>query len=221
MSDSIPLKLCKYCGEQKPATLDFFSRDKSHKDELTTACKECNRKRALQWQRDNHDRYLARQKKWSEENRDYKREQDRQYAAEHREEANKKAQDWYYANPEQAKKQRDKWYQENKTKAHAAARAWAKAHPEYRKAADARHRARKLAADGKYSVTDILDHYDTQSGLCGYCGIRLYGKYDVDHYIPLTRGGSNYPDNLILACPSCNRSKNNKLFEEWVLIRGW
>jgi 5-methylcytosine-specific restriction endonuclease McrA len=33
--------------------------------------------------------------------------------------------------------------------------------------------------------------------------------------IPLDRGGSNGPENIVIACPECNHSKHNKLPHEW------
>jgi len=51
---------------------------------------------------------------------------------------------------------------------------------------------------------------------CGYCG-STDGPFDIDHIVPLSRGGSNVdPDNLICACAPCNRSKGSKLVSEWV-----
>jgi hypothetical protein len=48
---------------------------------------------------------------------------------------------------------------------------------------------------------------------CGYClspellsGLPL----TIDHLIPLSVGGSNEPENLWLACRSCNESKGNR-----------
>lgn len=66
---------------------------------------------------------------------------------------------------------------------------------------------------------------------CWYCGrtVKLNVGFDykdianqstIDHLIPLTRGGSNEPENLVLACFSCNSKKRNRTVEEyrWLLI---
>lgn len=37
----------------------------------------------------------------------------------------------------------------------------------------------------------------------------------IDHLIPLSKGGSNYPSNLKLACISCNKSRGNKDLEQF------
>jgi hypothetical protein len=50
---------------------------------------------------------------------------------------------------------------------------------------------------------------------CQYCG--EYGKkLECDHVIPVSRGGSHQDDNLVAACFKCNRSKRDKLIEEWL-----
>lgn len=55
---------------------------------------------------------------------------------------------------------------------------------------------------------------ERDGGICTYCGIKAK-KPDVDHVHPLSRGGSNREDNLVTACPTCNRSKNVKTVAEW------
>lgn len=50
---------------------------------------------------------------------------------------------------------------------------------------------------------------------CRYCGQRG-GLLEIDHYIPLSRGGDNQDDNLVTACRKCNRSKKNQTGEEFI-----
>lgn len=49
---------------------------------------------------------------------------------------------------------------------------------------------------------------------CQYCGERG-GKIECDHVIPVSKGGDHKKTNLVTACFKCNRSKRNKLVEEW------
>lgn len=50
---------------------------------------------------------------------------------------------------------------------------------------------------------------------CQYCGTRI-GPFHIDHIIPVCRGGTNDPLNLITACAHCNLSKGAKPLEEWI-----
>ena len=49
---------------------------------------------------------------------------------------------------------------------------------------------------------------------CLYCGERG-GRLECDHVVPVSRGGCDELWNLVTACFGCNRSKRNKLLEEW------
>jgi hypothetical protein len=43
---------------------------------------------------------------------------------------------------------------------------------------------------------------------CRYCGRSApHVVLEVDHVEPVSRGGSNHPDNLVTACWECNRGK--------------
>ena len=48
---------------------------------------------------------------------------------------------------------------------------------------------------------------------CQYCG-RQMAHMTVDHVIPRHRGGSHSWDNLVAACPSCNRRKGGRTSDE-------
>lgn len=49
---------------------------------------------------------------------------------------------------------------------------------------------------------------------CVYCGASDVAL-ECDHVVPVSRGGSNEPENLVTACRNCNRSKSDKTPEEW------
>lgn len=48
-------------------------------------------------------------------------------------------------------------------------------------------------------------------GVCGWCGASLVNReFEIDHIVPLRRGGENTPQNLAVVCQSCNRRKGDK-----------
>lgn len=47
---------------------------------------------------------------------------------------------------------------------------------------------------------------------CAICGKWLGPRYEMDHIIPVSRGGSGDPSNLQWVHPACNRSKGDKVF---------
>lgn len=49
---------------------------------------------------------------------------------------------------------------------------------------------------------------------CEYCGDEV-GPFEVDHVVPLARGGSDDHSNMAMACKPCNRSKGDRLLSEW------
>lgn len=94
-------------------------------------------------------------------------------------------------------------------------RAHYDAYAETLRAKSNNYRARKLAADGTYTSDDIHLLFKSQKGLCWWCGKKVGKKYHIDHRIPLSRGGTNWPNNLCIACPSCNSRKRDRLPHEW------
>jgi 5-methylcytosine-specific restriction endonuclease McrA len=89
---------------------------------------------------------------------------------------------------------------------------------EYR-AHNQNRRARVKQVGGTFTAKDISDLHTEQDGYCNGCWelLEILG-YHVDHVIPISKGGSNWPDNLQLLCPTCNLEKSAKMPEEWEKI---
>jgi 5-methylcytosine-specific restriction endonuclease McrA len=118
-------------------------------------------------------------------------------------------------NPEKHKTNNKKWRLANPAKVKASVTKHRLANLEkYRHVASAR-RARKLANGVfKISTKELKKLYNSP---CSYCGSK--DSIEMDHVIPLVKGGRHSIGNLVPACAKCNRSKHDKLLVEWRAIR--
>ena len=91
---------------------------------------------------------------------------------------------------------------------------------EYRRIYVALRTARLRKAKGIFTSEDVIALYHHQAGKCAVCKEELKNKYHVDHIMPLARGGSNWPENLQLLCPSCNLKKGAKHPLEFMVSKG-
>jgi HNH endonuclease len=53
---------------------------------------------------------------------------------------------------------------------------------------------------------------------CTYCK-KSIRNFHIDHRIPITKKGTNHINNLCIACPCCNFSKNNLTAKQFKTIR--
>lgn len=81
-----------------------------------------------------------------------------------------------------------------------------------------RRRARERGAAGDFTQADIDDIRMLQKGRCAEC--RHKKRLEIDHIIPLSKGGTNARTNLQLLCRSCNARKNARDPIEWAQISG-
>jgi 5-methylcytosine-specific restriction endonuclease McrA len=94
--------------------------------------------------------------------------------------------------------------------------AFQKNNKSYVKARKALRRAREANAEGAWSAADFAAILARQSNACFYCSADIAEHHHADHYIPLARGGSNWPSNIVAACADCNHRKRDKLPEEFI-----
>lgn len=191
--DSTTLRRCTKCGDEYPATAEYFYSHKKGKNGLSSACKDCMRSMSRKWKDDNHEHVLEYSRVWRQDH------------------------------PEQRRETWDCWYAENQLEVCENARQRRVTNPIPRDYSKERHNtlnrlSRKRNAEGTHTAADIAAQYKRQKGRCYYaaCGhCKLGNKYHVDHVVPLSRGGRNAPDNLVITCVFCNESKGAKLPHEW------
>lgn len=86
------------------------------------------------------------------------------------------------------------------------------------------HNRRSLVrgAGGSWSDSDIKELLRTQANKCAEptCRVDLSDGYHVDHTMPLSKGGSNWPDNLQCLCQRCNLRKSSKHPIDWARENG-
>src|SRR5947209_9274613 len=78
---------------------------------------------------------------------------------------------------------------------------------------------------GRFDREDLEDIFGKTKGYCRYCGKQLawsnYGRvgdrgaWEVDHSVPVSRGGTDYLRNLWPACVACNSEKGTLTGSEY------
>jgi 5-methylcytosine-specific restriction endonuclease McrA len=62
--------------------------------------------------------------------------------------------------------------------------------------------------------------YARQDARCFYCRVSLRAKrINVEHVLPMSRGGDNRSHNLVLACADCNKAKGSTVLTKAYLQR--
>lgn len=88
---------------------------------------------------------------------------------------------------------------------------WVRTHrDEYRaiqRAAQARRRVLERGDVHAVSGKDFRRWVDIQAKVCFYCGVDCSSGFHVDHFMPLSKGGTHTIDNLRIACCHCNLTK--------------
>ena len=84
-----------------------------------------------------------------------------------------------------------------------------------RKASKHKKRAQDAGISGVFTAQQWLDKLLAADRKCHWCGNVIEGTPEVDHVIPLSRGGLNTIDNVVPSCHACNRSKATQLPSEW------
>lgn len=142
--------------------------------------------------------------------------------------------EWRKANPEKVKLHNATYFARHSEQHQARTRAYILAHPEKRKRISRTYRAnhpdvarrgyckyRALKQGASIGDTALISEWEKlwrqkRSVICYWCKGRFPGNVcHQDHIVPLSKGGAHVIENLCIACPKCNLSKQAKSPSEW------
>lgn len=230
-------------GALLPATLEFFSRDGQLKSGLRTTCKACDSARHRRFREEHPDVTREREQKDYVKHKSKRKAKMSEYRESHREDL-RDYQRWYReAYPERSAESLKKSHEKNRDKNREKARQKRSDFPELIRAKDRnwyihnrdyytvgkgratrlRRRARVKNLPANFSVQDLNTCLDYWYNCCSYCGCQqgFFNPITIDHFIPLADISctGTVPLNLVLACRTCNSSKQDFVPEQWVTKR--
>jgi 5-methylcytosine-specific restriction endonuclease McrA len=226
--DNAAQKICNVCGKSKP--ISEFPRAVGERHWVRPRCRGCEKKYK-------HNYYLGHQEEIRDRDHNYrhthqeeKKERARIYYLAHAEEEKGRTRKWQQTHTEEVKELNRKYYQEHREEAKEFShdyyqdhredvdernRIYSKKHPEYKRIGCRNRRARILNASGNgWSAKDEKQLKQDYSYRCAYCGKDT--KLELDHIVPISRGGKHAIENIVPACRSCNSSKGSKSLLKWM-----
>lgn len=183
-------KKCTKCGLAKP--LEDYNKGNG-KHNRKSECRVCTKKRAKEYKQ---------RPEVKEKRRDYQKSYRESLSSERKTDLylrrKDKVNEWLKNNPEFVRAKRKKDYTRKRE-------LWVSAGP--------------LCSSSIHHIEEYnTEHFSSTNLHCEYCSSLIVGFYDLEHVIPLCRGGTHKTENLAISCSGCNRGtggKHTKLLEEW------
>lgn len=175
-----------------------------------------------EYHRKNREKRIQYHKDWYAANRSTERDKQSRYRSEKKSELNKRRRDKYREDPASARAYSRYYYNTRRKlmiteeqrlyRKHYNAKWRANNIDKVRVSkvlCENKRRAIKSGAAGFCSKTAWLNRCYMFLWRCAYCGRSLsYKTATQDHVIPLSRGGTGWPSNLVPACQTCNSKKH-------------
>jgi 5-methylcytosine-specific restriction endonuclease McrA len=191
--DTITSKLCNKCGEDKP--LDAYPKHKKGKCGRYGLCRPCCAKKTQVYREQNSEKAREATRAWKKANREMVARYQAIYER---------------ANPEMVRRWRRNYRDTNRNKLIQQSLAYQKAYPDRARAKEQNRRARKRNAEGTFTPAEFAAKLELAKGRCHWCGKKIKGTPHADHVVALAKGGTNYIENIVPSCATCNKSKGIK-----------
>jgi hypothetical protein len=231
------MRRCTKCGEEKPATTEYFQKHSRDKSGLQCWCKECSRA----YYQENHERIKQRTHDYYHSNREKGLETRRAYYRANRDAARARSQVYVQNNKERLTEARRRWAEKNKESIANRIRVWRELNREEVARKDKlkrivnpypyavaghnrRARERELPATFTARQWDLcLKYWSNACAVCGYPFNDVFGvaKKSADHWIAVSQPNcpGTVAENMVCLCGRCNSSKQDKMPIDWLIQR--
>jgi 5-methylcytosine-specific restriction endonuclease McrA len=122
--------------------------------------------------------------------------------------------EWRKNNLNERREKERAWAALNKDRKNRSNREWAGRNKDRIKAWSVARRG--TIRDKKGFADAVAEILRRANGLCCYCQ-KPSDRLEIEHIVPIARGGTSDPENLTAACRTCNASKGSKLLNEWAI----
>lgn len=197
---------CKRCADVANAI-----RRKKHQDIYLPQHREEAARRANAWYYANKKRHATVRKK------NYDPNIAKEYNAKYRINNKSALNEYDKKRNKERKEQTRLWRDKNKAKIEATSKEWRKRNPERARIISVKAAMKRMMRKRGllFEYVNRAEIYKEQAGICALCGLSMTtSKYEIDHIIPLSKGGPHIRSNLQATHVTCNRKKYNKLIGE-------
>lgn len=234
-------KRCTKCKKTK--LIKEFPKDISTKDGLCSWCKACISIRNKQYCQNNKEKTAIYNKQYGQINKERIAKRKRQYQQSNKEKIVIYQKQYHQENKGEITIRVKQYYQDNKEKITIRTKQHYQEHKEeiaeqkklYRqtekgKNADRRgvDKRRALKYGNIYEVFDSKEIFERDSYICQLCGKKTRPDYknvyhplypNLDHIVPLSKGGAHTRLNTQCSCRQCNIEKHNKIIGQLRMFR--
>ena len=105
-----------------------------------------------------------------------------------------------------------KWNSENKDRVLGYIQKYRSLHPEQMTKSSRKRREIFKNVVGNFTLAEWISLCNKFGNKCLWCE-RTDRKLTIDHVVPITKGGTNYIDNIQPLCVNCNARKNNSTID--------
>ena len=211
--ETIKARVRLYRSTHLEADKEYYQRDKDKKNAQRKTRRNRPREKLTDEQR--AIRIKESEGRFRENHPDYGRIK----YLKHRNAALASAKKYRTEHPEQTKRARAKYYKNNRDKSSQNGKAWRAKNTIRVLYHIAKRRALKRGAPiGDLEALAAWEHSvrSKKYVICYWCMTRISGvSCNLDHIVPLSKGGAHAVENLCVSCQPCNSRKYNSLPQDW------